>query len=139
MCLLKFQRNLLSQYRTEGVAEIKVSTCKTPQCRQADIFLIFLIFLIFTAVKSPNLIHILLFTAGIGYGQMFATLMVAIYYCSLMALTAFYFVQSFAAELQWSTCLEEWGHMCYDSKNTENISLNDKNFTGLRSSSELYF
>jgi Sodium:neurotransmitter symporter family. len=139
MCLLIFQGNLLSQHRSEGVAELKVSTCKTPQSRQAVIFLIFLIFLIFKAVKSPNLIHILLFTAGIGYGQMFATLMVSIYYCSLMALTVFYFVQSFAAELQWATCLEEWGHMCYDSKNTENISLTDENFTDLRSSSELYF
>lgn len=45
---------------------------------------------------------------GLGYGQIFATIMVATYYCSLMALTAFYFVQSFAAELPWATCSEEW-------------------------------
>lgn len=75
---------------------------------------------------------------GLGYGQIFATIMVATYYCSLMALTAFYFVQSFAAELPWATCSEEWD-MCFDSKKTEDNSSNAKNLTGQRSSSDLYF
>jgi hypothetical protein len=79
--------------------------------------------------------YFLLFTAGLGYGQMFATIMVLLYYCSLMALTAFYLVNSFAAELPWATCFEEWNNTCFDSKRTGDNSSN----TNLRSSSELYF
>jgi solute carrier family 6 amino acid transporter-like protein 5/7/9/14 len=75
---------------------------------------------------------------GLGYGQMFATVMVLIYYCSLMAITSFYFVQSFAAELPWSTCAEEWD-MCFDSKPGANNESKVGNLTGLKSSSELYF
>jgi solute carrier family 6 amino acid transporter-like protein 5/7/9/14 len=80
---------------------------------------------------------LLLFVAGLGYGQMFATVMVLIYYCSLMALTVFYFIQSFASELPWSTCAEEWD-MCFDSKNGGGDN-DTRNLTGRKSSSELYF
>jgi hypothetical protein len=87
-------------------------------------------------LKTPYLINIfLLFTAGIGYGQMFATLMVLLYYCSLIALAAFYLVQSFAAELPWSICFDDWKD-CFDSRKTDQ---DERNLTGLRSSSELFF
>ncbi|GFG40221.1 hypothetical protein Cfor_09809, partial [Coptotermes formosanus] len=75
---------------------------------------------------------------GIGYGQMLATIMVVTYYCSLMALVGFYFVQSFAAELPWATCSEEWDN-CFDSKMADHNSSNTVNLTGRTSSSELYF
>lgn len=81
---------------------------------------------------------LLLFVAGLGYGQMFATVMVLIYYCSLMALTVFYFIQSFASELPWSTCADEWD-MCFDSKNSGGNVSDAVNLTGRKSSSELYF
>ena len=74
---------------------------------------------------------------GLGYGQMFATTLVLTYYCSLMAITIFYFFQSFASELPWSTCDPIWTD-CFDSKTEENGS-RPTNLTGLKSSSELYF
>jgi solute carrier family 6 amino acid transporter-like protein 5/7/9/14 len=67
---------------------------------------------------------------------MFATLMVLLYYCSLMALTGFYLVNSFAAELPWARCFEDWEN-CFDSIGTGNISF--VNASDLKSSSELYF
>jgi hypothetical protein len=97
-----------------------------------------IIFLILTALKTPNSFIILLSSTGIGYGQMLATIMVVTYYCSLMALVGFYFVQSFAAELPWATCSEEWDN-CFDSKMADHNSSNTVNLTGRTSSSELYF
>lgn len=74
---------------------------------------------------------------GVGVGQMFASLMVLCYYCSLLTLTTFYFVMSFSAELPWSRCRPEWGDICFDSvKGSSNTTVN---VTGKRSSSELYF
>lgn len=55
-----------------------------------------------------------------------------------MALTVFYFVQSFSADLPWSTCDEKWD-MCIDSKKSEDSNSSITNLTGYRSSSELYF
>jgi len=69
---------------------------------------------------------------------MFCTVLVLTYYCSLMALTVFYFVQSFAADLPWSTCDEKWD-MCIDSKKSGDSNSSITNLTGYRSSSELYF
>jgi solute carrier family 6 amino acid transporter-like protein 5/7/9/14 len=75
---------------------------------------------------------------GLGYGQMFCTILVLTYYCSLMALTVFYFLQSFAAELPWSNCDEKWD-MCIASKKYDDNNSIITNLTGHRSSSELYF
>jgi solute carrier family 6 amino acid transporter-like protein 5/7/9/14 len=69
---------------------------------------------------------------------MFSTILVLTYYCSLMALTVFYFLQSFASDLPWSTCDKEW-KMCFDSKKAENNNSGVENGTGYKSSSELYF
>jgi hypothetical protein len=133
--LTDISRNLLPQYRSAEVAEIKVSNCKTPQCRKADHHI--LNFHRFENPKSHS--YFLFFTAGIGYGQMFATLMVLLYYCSLMAVTGFYLVQSFAAELPWATCFEEWADICFHSGTTEENSSYERNFTDRKSSSELFF
>lgn len=77
--------------------------------------------------------------AGLGYGQVFATALVVTYYCSLMALTIFYFIQSFTAELPWSTCDEKWEDYCFNSKKDNNSGNVTVNLTGYKSSSELYF
>jgi solute carrier family 6 amino acid transporter-like protein 5/7/9/14 len=75
----------------------------------------------------------LLFTAGIGYGQIFATIMVLLYYCSLIAITGFYLVHSFFDVLPWSKCADEWGDTCFDSRSST------RNNTNQSSSSELFF
>jgi solute carrier family 6 amino acid transporter-like protein 5/7/9/14 len=75
---------------------------------------------------------------GLGFGQMFCAVLVLTYYCSLMALTVFYFIQSFAADLPRSTCDEKWD-MCINSKKSEDKNSSITNLTGYRSSSELYF
>lgn len=66
---------------------------------------------------------------------------VATYYCALMAIILYYFVNSFTADLPWASCWPEW--------NTKNItcipaSSRDNNITiedGMIaiSSSELFF
>lgn len=66
---------------------------------------------------------------------MIATFSVASYYCSLMALTLFYFIVSFAYELPWAKCDPEWGDICYDATSGGNSI----NATNRKSSSELYF
>ncbi|KAJ4442665.1 hypothetical protein ANN_04254, partial [Periplaneta americana] len=75
---------------------------------------------------------------GLGYGQIFATILVLTYYCSLMALTIFYFIQSFASELPWGVCREEWDK-CLDSKKMDSNNTTNENMEGYKSSSELYF
>jgi solute carrier family 6 amino acid transporter-like protein 5/7/9/14 len=64
---------------------------------------------------------------------MFATAMLLTYYCSLMALAGFYLVNSFAAELPWSRCFEEWGEDCFDSESNRTVNGTPQ------SSSELFF
>ena len=131
MCFPIFQRNLLPQYRSADVAEVKVSTCKTTQCGKADQHI--LNFHLFEKPISHS--YFLLFTAGLGYGQMFATLMVLLYYGLLMALTGFYLVDSFVADLPWATCFYEWDD-CFDSRRTDG---NSSVGIYLNSSSHLFF
>ncbi|XP_011705286.1 PREDICTED: sodium-dependent nutrient amino acid transporter 1-like isoform X3 [Wasmannia auropunctata] len=89
---------------------------------------------------------------GVGWAQFCSTIALATYYSSLMALTLYYLIASFSAELPWATCLEEWGDACVDSSTKRNHSadsttegnvnvLNDfLNSSGkLQSSAELYF
>ncbi|XP_071052118.1 sodium-dependent nutrient amino acid transporter 1-like isoform X2 [Onthophagus taurus] len=77
---------------------------------------------------------------GIGYGQMLGSMAVATYYCSLVALTLFYLINSFTSDLPWSKCREEWqehlsnqGINCIPSNG--NVTANES----AKSSSELYF
>ncbi|KAJ6637659.1 Sodium-dependent nutrient amino acid transporter 1 [Pseudolycoriella hygida] len=77
---------------------------------------------------------------GIGVGQILSTVCVITYYASLIALTLYYLVASFAKELPWSTCLEGWGSDCVDSrpKSFDNITTYAAD-TRQISSSEIYF
>ncbi|KAG8224495.1 hypothetical protein J437_LFUL004977 [Ladona fulva] len=72
---------------------------------------------------------------GIGWGQVICMVCVATYYCSLMALSTYYFFASFSSELPWATCDPSWKN-CFDSK--PGVS-NTTPSAGFRSSSELYF
>ncbi|XP_026300890.1 sodium-dependent nutrient amino acid transporter 1 isoform X2 [Apis mellifera] len=82
------------------------------------------------ANRSPGL-------RGVGWAQMFSTIAVGTYYCSLMSITLYYLIGSFQSKLPWSTCLKEWGDSCIDSAGSYNIS--QKNGTELITSAELYF
>lgn len=44
------------------------------------------------------------------------------YYSSLMALTLYFLIVSFSAELPWSKCREEWGQYCINSGHKVNNS-----------------
>ncbi|MPC57693.1 Sodium-dependent nutrient amino acid transporter 1 [Portunus trituberculatus] len=60
---------------------------------------------------------------------------VVTYYCSLMALTVFYFIMSFNKVLPWSVCDDAWADdNCVDASNT-NVSLMNNS----QSSSEQYY
>ncbi|XP_046404052.1 sodium-dependent nutrient amino acid transporter 1-like [Ischnura elegans] len=72
---------------------------------------------------------------GVGWGQVISMTCVATYYCSLMAISVFYFCASFTSELPWSQCEETWKN-CSDSKPG---SGNSTAQPGFRSSSEIYF
>ncbi|XP_059478116.1 sodium-dependent nutrient amino acid transporter 1 isoform X3 [Neocloeon triangulifer] len=65
---------------------------------------------------------------GVGIGQLVSTTGVFTYYCSIMAITMFYFFASFTAELPWARCGEGWVD-CADSFGSN----------GSISSSEIYF
>ncbi|KAJ6637499.1 Sodium-dependent nutrient amino acid transporter 1, partial [Pseudolycoriella hygida] len=52
---------------------------------------------------------------GVGVGQIVATFCLCTYYASLIALTLFYLIASFASDLPWSRCKESWGSDCVDS------------------------
>lgn len=72
---------------------------------------------------------------GVGYGQMIGTWAVVTYYCSLMALTVFYFIESFSKVLPWSYCdYDTWAdENCVDS------SSNDTYTNTSQSSAEEFF
>nr|XP_012219263.1 PREDICTED: sodium-dependent nutrient amino acid transporter 1-like [Linepithema humile] len=88
---------------------------------------------------------------GVGWAQFSSTVALATYYSSLMALTLYYLIASFSAQLPWATCLKEWGDTCIDSSTKKNHNLNATegntdildNFLNsnskLQSSAELYF
>ncbi|XP_022916737.1 sodium-dependent nutrient amino acid transporter 1-like isoform X4 [Onthophagus taurus] len=77
---------------------------------------------------------------GIGYSQITGTICIATYYCSLLSLSLFYFINSFTGDLPWSYCRDEWeaenflkNVTCIPSNSNGNSTLN-----GI-TSSELYF
>lgn len=76
-----------------------------------------------------------------GYGQLIGTICVATYYCSLMAITLFYLINSFTKNLPWSECNPEWknhdylGNLtCIPSNSVYNSAQNNT-----MSSSEMWF
>ncbi|CAL4233823.1 unnamed protein product, partial [Meganyctiphanes norvegica] len=73
---------------------------------------------------------------GVGFGQSFGTWAIVTYYVSLMAITVFYFVQSFSSVLPWTICDPVWSNdLCVDSSG--NSSFNK--IPNAQSSSEQYF
>ncbi|XP_066249189.1 sodium-dependent nutrient amino acid transporter 1-like [Euwallacea similis] len=81
---------------------------------------------------------------GVGFGQLIGTICVATYYCSLMALTLFYLINSFNADLPWASCKPEWANIswvkdgnvtCISSTSNENGGSGGTEV----SSAELYF
>ncbi|XP_043599054.1 sodium-dependent nutrient amino acid transporter 1-like isoform X1 [Bombus pyrosoma] len=83
---------------------------------------------------------------GVGWSQFCSNVAVMTYYSSLMALTLFFLIASFSAELPWAKCREEWADYCVDSsQKIDSESVNGSVFTKLlyekerRSSAELYF
>ncbi|XP_072761035.1 sodium-dependent nutrient amino acid transporter 1 isoform X2 [Anoplolepis gracilipes] len=90
------------------------------------------------------------FSYRVGWAQFCSTVALATYYSSLMALTFYYLIASFSAELPWATCLKEWGDICVDSSTKRNhsvtaegnVTIFDNPLNGsrnLQSSAELYF
>ncbi|XP_060827893.1 sodium-dependent nutrient amino acid transporter 1-like [Bombus pascuorum] len=84
--------------------------------------------------------------AGVGWSQFCSNVAVMTYYSSLMALTLFFLIASFSAELPWARCREEWADYCVDSsQKIDSESVNVSMLTKLlyekerRSSAELYF
>lgn len=78
---------------------------------------------------------------GTGWGQTIGVACVATYYCSIMALTLFYLVNSFTANLPWVDCRDDWitnyimkDKICIASANKSGTLHNNT-----ISSSELYF
>ncbi|XP_054009977.1 sodium-dependent nutrient amino acid transporter 1-like isoform X1 [Hylaeus anthracinus] len=61
---------------------------------------------------------------GIGWAQCCSCVALMTYYTYLMALTLFFLVASFSAELPWAKCREEWGDRCVDSDRKMNTSAN---------------
>ncbi|XP_020816689.1 sodium-dependent nutrient amino acid transporter 1 [Drosophila serrata] len=77
---------------------------------------------------------------GVGYAQLLALGVLATYYASVMALTLRYFFDSFASELPWSYCREEWGPGCVNATGEAAViapSVLTANFT-ISSSTQLY-
>lgn len=77
---------------------------------------------------------------GVGYGQLLGCICVATYYCSLMAITLFYLINSFTSDLPWAECRSEW-KTDLELQNITCVPSNSKGpvIENSRSSSELYF
>ncbi|XP_020281646.1 sodium-dependent nutrient amino acid transporter 1-like isoform X2 [Pseudomyrmex gracilis] len=91
----------------------------------------------FTSMSSVKIWAAVPGFKGVGWSQMYSSIAVGTYYCSLISLTLFYIIESFASQLPWSTCSPEWGDGCRDSAGTYNITT--RNGTMPKSSAELYF
>jgi solute carrier family 6 amino acid transporter-like protein 5/7/9/14 len=73
---------------------------------------------------------------GIAIGQLCGTACISTYYCSLIALTLFYMIKSFAAQLPWSFCWSQWKEKCVDASA---LIPSENRTSNATSSSELYF
>lgn len=90
----------------------------------------------FTSKGSVKALTVIPVMKGVGIGQQIATTCVVTYYCSLIALTLFFMIKSFAKQLPWAHCWEKWaesGLNCIDAASSTG------NRTNATSSSELYF
>jgi len=58
---------------------------------------------------------------GVGYGSMLGSFCVVSYYCSIMAITVFYFFSSFQKTLPWAACEESWAGPGFCDQNQTSI------------------
>lgn len=79
--------------------------------------------------------------SGVGYGQLVGTISVATYYCSLMAITLFYLINSFRSDLPWASCDLAWQNHSYLGNVTciPSNSPNNGQSNNSMSSSEMWF
>lgn len=91
----------------------------------------------FSSRSSINVFDCVPVLRGVGMGQVIATVFVATFYSSIMAITLRYVFDSFSFVLPWSHCNPEWGP-CKDSAASENV-LNISYISGTKTSAELYF
>ncbi|CAH1972718.1 unnamed protein product [Acanthoscelides obtectus] len=77
---------------------------------------------------------------GLGYGQLIGTMCVASYYASLMAITLFYLINSFTANLPWAKCDPSWANTTW-LKDAECVPSNGRATTAnvTISSAEMWF
>lgn len=90
------------------------------------------------SIKASTAIPVL---KGVAIGQQVAVACILSYYTSLIALTLFYMIKSFYAELPWAYCWDKWKTLnihCIPSNPRLNATENPQNFIS-QSSSELYF
>ncbi|KAJ1527615.1 hypothetical protein ONE63_007578 [Megalurothrips usitatus] len=74
----------------------------------------------FSSLGSVQVWELAPVAKGIGYGQLISSGVVVTYYCSIMAVTVYYLVVSFSAELPWATCprpgvYPPYAQQCFDS------------------------
>lgn len=90
------------------------------------------ILFVFIQIHQVIIIMIVYSISGIGFGQLLATACIVSYYASLMALTLFFFIQSFKSVLPWTICQDDWP-FCLPADGS------DPDGGGNVSSSEYYF
>ncbi|KAJ8668094.1 hypothetical protein QAD02_009757 [Eretmocerus hayati] len=99
----------------------------------------------FTSRSSVKMWSMVPALKGVGCAQMFSMVAVASYYCSIMALTLHYLFSSFALQLPWSRCLDEWTTCAHSSESQsettiiDNHTMINSSMGKLMSSAELYF
>ena len=72
--------------------------------------------------------------AGVGFGMVIISAVVCVYYNVIIAWTIYYFVLSFAWELPWSTCNNDW-----NSPNCYTRSSNSSQFNGINDTDRINF
>jgi len=88
----------------------------------------------FTSSGSVRAVQAIPIMKGVGVAQQIGTTCVVTYYCSLIALTLFYMIKSFASQLPWSWCWPQWSDVeCIGSSSNATSSGHGV------SSSDLYY
>ena len=89
----------------------------------------------FTSSGSVKALQVVPIMKGVAVAQQICTSSVVSFYFSMVALTLFYMVKSFSAQLPWASCSPEWKDVeCVDA-----TTMASGNTSNAISSSELYF
>lgn len=93
----------------------------------------------FSSKSSVKIWNMMPCFRGIGWTQAYAMGCLSTYYCSIMAVTMYYLINSFQTVLPWAKCMLEWGEGCVDSdKSFRDVNSTLSNVTRV-SSAALYF